>query len=166
MAGTESNHKISTLEISWAAGFLEGEGSFYNFGSPQVTAAQVQREPIQKLVRLFGGHSFQRKTKGFSEQPIWVWKLGSHRSVEVMMTLYVLMSPKRQLEIAEALRVWKTARLMKRPGSAHCARGHALAGDNIRISNGYRRCRQCERLRSAINKRGGSARHVYSSEDR
>lgn len=29
----------------------------------------------------------------------------------------------------------------------HCKRGHALIGENLRISNGARQCRTCKRLR-------------------
>lgn len=146
MAGTDIIRKISTINVAWAAGFMEGEGSFYcNNGAGIVTAAQVQREPLDRLQVLFGGIIRQRQTKGFSEKPIWVWTLPSHRSIEVMMTLYVLMSPKRKKQIATALERWKRARIMKRRGTGICARGHELTGYNAMSVKGkkYIRCREC-----------------------
>ena len=133
----------STKDLAWAAGFLEGEGSFGNYGSPTVTAAQVQREPLDRLFGLWGGAISKRKTLGFSNQPIWVWKIWAHRAAEVMMTLYVLMSPKRQREIEKSIARWKLSRLMKRRGTGRCGRGHQLEGKNIVMANGYVRCREC-----------------------
>lgn len=134
----------SSIDLAWAAGFLEGEGSFGNSGCPAVTAAQVQKEPIDRLTALFGGSVKLRTTKGFSTKPIWVWRVNTHRSVEVMMTLYVLMSPKRKGEIERALTLWKTSRLMKRRGSGLCGRGHLLSGYNAFRVNGYIKCRTCK----------------------
>lgn len=155
MANSDSTPKISTLHLAWAAGFLEGEGSFAGPFGPNITAAQVQREPLDRLASLFGGRIYSRKTGGFSTQPIWIWKLTSHRSVQVAMTLYVLMSPKRQGEIRDALDRWRRARLFKQTGSTTCARGHPLSGKNVYLAAGrYVKCRECRRL----NKRALRAR--------
>lgn len=136
---------ISTLDLAWAAGFLEGEGSFLNYSSPNVTAAQVQREPLERLERLFGGSMGRRITRGFNNNPIWVWKANARRSIEIMMTLYVLMSPKRQGEIAAAVKKWRAGRLLKSHGTDLCGRGHDLVGDNIVLVAGkYRNCRKCK----------------------
>ena len=150
----------STKDLAWAAGFLEGEGSFGNYGSPTVTAAQVQREPLDRLFRLWGGAISQRKTLGFSNKPIWVWKIWAHRAAEVMMTLYVLMSPKRQREIEKSIARWKLSRLMKRRGTGYCGRGHPLEGKNIFMANGYVKCRECRSLNKRERRkrlRAGSA---------
>lgn len=37
-------------------------------------------------------------------------------------------------------------RPLNRALQTHCHRGHPLSGDNLRIINGYRRCRECERI--------------------
>ena len=137
---------ITTNEISWASGFLEGEGSFLNHGSPCVTAAQVQREPLDRLVRMFGGSLRQRSTNGFSDKLIWVWKLRKKKSVQVMMTLYVLMSPKRQTEIKNSLERWRRSISKGEAGSLICIKGHSVTGANAVVSRGrtYPACRECK----------------------
>lgn len=143
----------STIELAWAAGFLEGEGSFLNYGSPSVTAAQVHPEPIERLNRMFPGTVSQRKTHGFSDKTITVWKANSGLSVEIMMTLYTLMSPKRKGEIEVCLDRWKQSRLMKRRGTGKCGRGHSLTPENVYIVQGkYQKCRACRTLRKRNNR--------------
>jgi hypothetical protein len=145
----------SSVDLGWAAGFLEGEGSFITGHHPAVSAGQVQREPLERLQRLFGGTLVQRTTAGFSTKPIWIWRVPRYRSVEIMMTLFVLMSPKRQDEIARGLRYWKAARIFKRGDSGMCSRGHALAGDNLYISHGkHGRCRECRNEGKRRRRRG------------
>lgn len=65
---------VSTLDICWVAGFLEGEGSFQNVRSPIVAVAQVQREPLERLQRLFGGKILYSIPKNKpNSQPIHNW---------------------------------------------------------------------------------------------
>ena len=86
-------------DLGWAAGFLEGEGSFAKNGrSSRTEASQVQREPLERLVRYFGGMII--------DQPKYHqhrWCTYGARSRGVMMTLYSLMSPRRQQQIRAAL---------------------------------------------------------------
>ncbi len=137
-----------TLDLAWAAGFMEGEGSFSSHGnnSAVVSAAQVQKQPIDKLQNLFGGYVRRRFTKGFSSKPIWVWTLPARRSIEVMMTLYILMSPKRQSEIVVALNKWKAQkRILRSHKSNICGNGHELTENNVYMVGHYRKCRSCNR---------------------
>ncbi len=134
---------VTILDLAWAAGFLEGEGSFGYYGGPRVTAGQVEREPIDRLIRIFGGVATARSTKGFSEKSIWIWRVNSRRSVEVMMTLYCLMSPKRKNEIETTLSRWRLQKLMKPHGSLICIRGHSISGANLMKNGRYERCRAC-----------------------
>ena len=116
-----------------AAGFLEGEGSFGYYGSPRVSAAQVQKEPLDRLLDLFGGRIWRRTTMGFSAKPIWVWQPSARQSIGVMMTLFSFMSPKRQDEIKCVLEKWKLARLMPTPLSGMCGRGHKMEPHGSRM---------------------------------
>lgn len=36
-----------------------------------------------------------------------------------------------------------------KPFKTHCIRGHELSGNNVRIENGRRRCKECERIRES-----------------
>ena len=134
---------ITGNELHWVAGFLEGEGSFTYHGTPSVTAAQVQKEPLDRIHGIFGGKMWQRTPSGFSTRPIWIWKASARSSIQIMMTLYTLMSPKRQEEIRRALDNWKSARLLKEPGSDKCAKGHDITGNNVIYRGKYKRCRAC-----------------------
>ena len=136
---------ISTFDIAWAAGFLEGEGSFFhNSGSCKVSAGQVQKEPLDRLVKFFGGVlSLRRPIPG--AQPFTIWSVNARRSVQVMMTLYPLMSPKRQQEIRGCLSAWRnTARILKSHDSNYCGRGHLLEGYNAVPRGKNRSCRKCK----------------------
>jgi hypothetical protein len=108
--GTESvNTKKSarsptSIEIGWIAGFLEGEGSFAKRGSG-VTATQVQKEPIVRLLQMLGGRIYLRRRvdKPKAQKNRWLWTIGGARARGVMLTIYPLMSPKRQLQIRRSL---------------------------------------------------------------
>jgi hypothetical protein len=94
-------------DLGWAAGFLEGEGSFAaNSGTQLATASQVQTEPLNMLQRFFGG-SVRPHARNSQRNPNWQdafsWCVVGARARGVMLTLYVLMSPKRQAQIRKAL---------------------------------------------------------------
>src|SRR5262245_673625 len=95
-------------EICWAAGFLEGEGTFDGAAKgrgPRVIAWQVQKEPLERLQRLFGGslRYFERRNAPANHSPVYTWHLSGENARGCMMTIYVLMSPKRQVRIEEIL---------------------------------------------------------------
>lgn len=146
---------VSSIQLAWAAGFMEGEGSFSNSAksSAKVSAAQVQREPLERLQNIFGGKIRSRNTRGFSNNSIWVWALPARRSVEVMMTLYVLMSPRRKQQIETTLNHWKAHKRILRPhGSDTCGRGHALTTDNVYMNGRHRQCKECKRITKRISR--------------
>lgn len=95
--------------LYWAAGFLEGEGWFTRGtnGSETVGAKQVQREPLERLARMFGG-SIDLREQGSgggvqSRQPVHTWHVYGGRARGVMFTLFTMLSPKRREEIQRAL---------------------------------------------------------------
>ena len=91
-------------DLTWVAGFLEGEGCFASGGdSIQVCAVQVQREPLDRLQRWLGGKIYERRSNNPRHNHAWVWQTSGARARGIMMTLYALMSPKRQLQIRKAL---------------------------------------------------------------
>lgn len=102
---------ISIYDLYWAAGFLEGEGSFHDSPTQtgiRVTTAQVEFAPIEKLQNLFkGSHIRLVRHERPEHSPIWHWTLTGPRAAGLMMTLYPLLSPKRQAQIEKALASWK-----------------------------------------------------------
>lgn len=145
--GMATRNATSIVDLAWAAGFLEGEGSFYaRDGSAKVSAGQVQKAPLERLHKLFGGHIWLKTAPtSLSSTPIWIWYLSSRRSAAVMMTLYAFMSPKRKQEIEKALAEWSSARNIRSAGSIACIRGHSITGDNAAQVKGrtYPVCRAC-----------------------
>lgn len=144
------------VDLGWAAGFLEGEGHFGFTGSPHIQAPQVQREPLERLARLFGGTIHERKIGRtmFGRTPCPAWHLTGPRAAGVMMTLYGLMSPRRQAKIREVLAKWRAL-----PGALHlrrhCKQGHEFTAANTYRAKGQRRCLECKRASA----RRSSARH-------
>jgi hypothetical protein len=92
-------------DLAWAAGFLEGEGNFASTSShsQQVTAVQVNREPAERMLALFGGTLYLRPQRG--RRDAWRWTVCGSRARGVMLTLYPLLSVKRQAQIRAGLEV-------------------------------------------------------------
>jgi hypothetical protein len=139
----------STLDISWAAGFLEGEGCFFSTRTtPGIAAVQVQRQPLDKLQSVFGGTIHLCAAASPKRQPYFKWSLYGTNAAAVMMTVLVLMSPKRAAKIKEVIERWKGQGAGKgatHRDATHCPQGHPYSGHNLYVqpSNGGRKCRAC-----------------------
>lgn len=142
-------------DVVWTAGFLEGEGSFTPGGygrkrgsSPWISAAQVQREPLERLQGFYGG-SISRaiRDKRFNSQPCHTWVLSARRAAALMMTLYRLMSPRRQSQIRHSLACWKE-RPVERKFRTHCPYKHEYTKANTYIYKGSRTCRKCRNVKA------------------
>ena len=137
---------ISPSEINWAAGFLEGEGYFgFDTDHPRIIAGQVQRWPVDLLMRYFGGTIRLTHTR---KHPFYLWVLSGHRAIGLMMTLYNLLSPKRQDKIRFVFSEWKSRRPAFRYRRA-CSKGHEYTKHNTisiksRIGRGCRICKNRE----------------------
>jgi hypothetical protein len=92
-------------DLEWAAGFLEGEGSIDRNGNPPhgvecIKGTQIQRAPLERLSGCFGGRIYARLTPG--KRRIYVWQATGARARGIMLTLFVLMSPRRKAQIRRA----------------------------------------------------------------
>ena len=134
------------VSLAWAAGFLEGEGSFVASGSSMtVCAVQVQREPLTRLEALFGGTLRCYVNKRGTA--VHRWTLHGAHAVALSFTLYTFMSPRRREQIRQMVAAWKL-----RPGrnnrlKTQCPRGHAYTPENTyRMGKSRSRgCRECYR---------------------
>jgi hypothetical protein len=95
-------------DLYWTAGFIEGEGCFA--GWTGIRVSQVQREPLDRLVHLWGGTItlVPPQRNGLSAKAIHRWQLYGANARGLMMTLYTLMSPRRQEQISKVLNKWRT----------------------------------------------------------
>lgn len=146
---------MNDIELGWVAGFLEGEGSFSGRGSGKgcltVAVSQVQREPLERLQRLFGGEIY-RYNHGKNSKPTWSnfyrWTKCGKKAAEIMILLYPLMSPKRQDKIAELLVIWTESygSGAHQKSRTHCPKGHEYTPENTYrqpSAPNKRKCRTC-----------------------
>lgn len=139
---------IRTADIHWAAGFIDGEGSFCKHGATVgVSAVQKDEWHVRKLESVFGGAvALYKRNNGES---YWRWAMYGSNAAGIMMTLYALMSPRRQGRIAELLNWWKAKGLRGsfNRSKTHCPRGHEYSGENLIVKkHGGRDCRICQNL--------------------
>lgn len=85
----------SLLEIAWAAGIYEGEG----WVGGQSAIGLTQKDPyiVERLQALFGGSLRPRKNGNYD--PLMVWTLSGPRARGFAMTIYSLLSPRRQEQL-------------------------------------------------------------------
>jgi hypothetical protein len=84
---------------------MEGEGSFFvnrsslgRYASAKCSAVQKQREPLERLQRLFGGSLKPFKGGRYSR-----WDAYGVRARGVMFTLFTFLSPRRREQVKTAL---------------------------------------------------------------
>lgn len=153
---------LTAMQIAWAAGFIEGEGTLAwngregqrkpHHGTPAISVTQVQREPLDRLIRIFGGSEprlYKNPGTCNSRQPAWQWRLYGPAAAGAMMTLYAFMSPRRKERIRAALKMWREAPGRRRfTEQDSCKAGHDLTAPGARKGEGQkRRCAQCVRDR-------------------
>lgn len=153
-------------ELYWAAGFLEGEGSFMcrerervdvrgrknkrnHGGHPIITCVQVQKQPLERLQKVIGGHIKLKPARpNSSTQAAWLLSVTGPQAPAWMMTLWTLMSPRRREQIERALIIWKTvppSPFLRKNVLNRCKDGHELTPENtyLRSIDGERCCRVC-----------------------
>ena len=108
---TKPLRKPRTEEIAWAAGFYEGEGSVSALGTLVAQITQVNREPLERFVPIFGGriHSI-RGTNTIG--PLHGWYVGGALALSFFEQVEPWLSDKRRVQIKTALeelrrRHWK-----------------------------------------------------------
>jgi hypothetical protein len=121
---------ISSRDIAWVAGFLEGEGCFSsnpNRRRLRITANQVDYEPLTRLLAVCGGSVIYRHRATVpGEGHIYIWEVGANRAAGIMLTIYSLMSRRRQGQIRKALEPWMALKVQNRY-KTHCKHGHEFA---------------------------------------
>lgn len=86
-------------DLAWAAGFLEGEGSFTRTrGYVRVKAVQVNVEPLLRLQRLFGGNIYGQKVYG-GRQPSFAWIVNAKMAQVVVHQIYEFLSLRRKSQV-------------------------------------------------------------------
>lgn len=138
----------SNFDLHWAAGFIDADGCVTKNTSISITADQKDREPLDKLVSIFGGSVYRyTKTEGTYHR----WYLYADKAALVMKLLSPLLSKRRQDYIDELLQFHSERKVRSNHNiiKTHCPKGHAYSGDNLKIKkSGGRDCRECQRSAS------------------
>lgn len=100
--------QTTTPDLYWAAGLLDGEGSFRNpmGGSEVVNCWQKDPELLFKLGEIFGGRVYMCRRKvqeGKHRNVLHAWSVYGPTARGVMMTLFKLMSTRRKGQIVRSL---------------------------------------------------------------
>ena len=94
--------KATTLDLAFAAGFYEGEGTAYRdprHDSVRAQATQKEREMLDWLRDRFGGNVYKRSDK----TAFFQWHISGRRASGFLQSIYPLLSDRRQLKIREVL---------------------------------------------------------------
>ena len=154
---------LSSLDIAWAAGFYEGEGCIGFYGNTlMLRVGQVQKEPLERLQRMFGGSIYLQQRKDPNHKPIWRWTLSTRKAAQAAMTLLALLSPRRTKQVKEALTIWKKAPTPEspRPGGQKtlCVNGHEFSERPRFDYKGHKVCFICKdarRVKHSIHQKEG-----------
>lgn len=100
----------TNLEIAWAAGLYEGEGTAVSTAGRyhNGTAASVSQKDqwvLYRLQELFGGSVRQHPEHTFPSQhraAISTWRLSGQRAHGFLMTIFPFLSPRRKAQILRA----------------------------------------------------------------
>jgi hypothetical protein len=92
------------IDLAWAAGIYEGEGSIYR--SPQCYAGRglkvsiAQKDPwiLHRLRELFGGAVTRTGSRN-----IYHWRLSGPRGSDFVKAIYYFMSPRRKDQLDDAM---------------------------------------------------------------
>lgn len=91
---------VDNLGLEWAAGFLEGEGSFFYGNTPTVSASQKQKWPLEKLHEIFNSGSL---TGPYGSKKMYKFTACGENALHILNLIYPYMSPRRQKQIQNAI---------------------------------------------------------------
>ena len=115
---------------------------------PYIEVAQVQKEPLDRLLAVFGGKvSFHKRKNAKAEwSDFYRWTLYGNKAAGMMMTLFKLMSPKRKDQIEVVVSAWikRGKRGSHHRNMTHCKAGHEyIEGSWTRKGENGRQCKIC-----------------------
>lgn len=105
---------VKKVDLAWAAGFIEGEGSIsiakkstvsrydkkYFYYSLQIVVGQINPLPLERLQKLFGGSLYGPILKE-GKRPFYRWQISSKAASEMLEKIAPYMSSKlNEVEIA------------------------------------------------------------------
>lgn len=111
---------LSTNDIHWLAGFLDGEGCFsFNRNTCRIQVAQKELWPLHKVQKLLGGNIYTFAGGYKPGQTYHALHITGKHAAGAMMMLFSLLSPRRQEKVGACLALWR-----KVPNRGACNRKH------------------------------------------
>lgn len=161
---------ITTANLYWAAGIMEGEGWFgcsKDKGAEKGLVAALTMTDVDVIDRFASIFTFGTRSERLlpSGKIAYKWS-ATHQSKTAgfMMTLFPLMGSRRQVKILQVLESWKARALPKKVWS-HCKNGHELSGGNLKIvQEGVytkRRCIECGKLRQQKHRANNNPSGIF-----
>jgi hypothetical protein len=102
---------IKTLDITWIAGLLEGEGCFgYNqrVGYPSISLEMTDSDIVLKAAKLMGNRNVRtRFHQNEKYKNSYRFSVYGNEAVSWMMTLFNLLGERRKQQIEKVLSVWR-----------------------------------------------------------
>lgn len=115
---------ISSKDIGWLAGLLEGEGCFYSRCSPTIQVYMTDEDIIRRAGALMGGNVRGPIFRETHKKARWSVAIHGQNAAAWMMTLYPVLGVRRQMAVRKALTLWK-AQLIYRSDEWKAAIGNA-----------------------------------------
>lgn len=151
---------VSTLEIAWLAGIIEGEGCIRlcngKYNHPRILVKMTDRDVVERVHTLMGG-GFRECSRPDAKphwKRQWVADVTGKRAAGVLYTIYTFLGERRRAKAKEVLQAWNQTPIKTgRPWHGHlaktqCPAGHPYDEDNtLRDKNNWRRCAACHRER-------------------
>jgi hypothetical protein len=147
------------LELAWAAGFFDGEGSTYlgtvshrkDWNRLTLGVSQVELVPLERFRAAVGlgritGPYLNGKYRG-TAKPIWKWTCSGFPAKAVLKLLWLHLTDVKRAQAQRAMDAEINSGKPTARGRTHCPQGHEYAVHAYVRSDGYRRCRICDRVR-------------------
>lgn len=138
---------VTQLEIGWIAGILEGEGCFSINNrlpwAPRITVGLYDLDVINKIKNITHCNylvtSMDKPDHINTRTKLYYYiTIPTDKAIQWMMTIYPLMSKRRQETIKTLLNNWK---LHIKGQREYCSKGHALIIENRTKST--KQCKLC-----------------------
>ncbi len=93
-------------DIAWAAGLLEGEGSFYlrNDATAKIQCGMTDLDVLEKLQGIFGGKIYKQKIVNDKWKQVWVWNLEGPKAFSAMLEIRPFLLKRRASKVDEIIK--------------------------------------------------------------
>jgi hypothetical protein len=108
---------VSETDIAWAAGLLEGEGSFLKKTKRKtilISCQMTDLDVLQRLKTIFGGSIYNTTKAKPHHKDAWSWCIFGTNAARVMELIKPYMLARRYIAIEEVLEPWYKMKTQER----------------------------------------------------